>query len=203
MKLEWSKWWKTGFLIETVCAEHTLAAGKRSDWHRSRIARAGRRERCRKIHTHEARGGGVVIIANVASLDRFQAQPIWEIPAKWEFAGSLDRDRWNQVFAKGTDPRIDSYSGFFDNGHRKATGLGEFLTARGVKTVYILGLATDYCIKYTALDACGLGFATFVIEDGCRGVNLQPQDAEQALTQMEQAGVTRINSDDVVCQQFG
>ena len=121
----------------------------------------------------------------------------------WEFAGSLDRDRWNQVFAKGTDPRIDSYSGFFDNGHRKATGLGEFLTARGVKTVYILGLATDYCIKYTALDACGLGFATFVIEDGCRGVNLQPQDAEQALTQMEQAGVTRINSDDVVCQQFG
>jgi len=47
--------------MEMVCAEHTLAAGKRSDWPRSRIARAGRRERCRKIHTHEARGGGVVI----------------------------------------------------------------------------------------------------------------------------------------------
>ena len=80
VKLEWSKWWKTGFLIETVCAEHTLAAGKRSDWHRSRIARAGRRERCRKIHTDEARGGGVLIIANIASRDRSQVQPIWEIP---------------------------------------------------------------------------------------------------------------------------
>ena len=68
--------------MEMVCAEHTLASGKRSDWPRSRIARAGRREKCRKVHTHLARGGGIVTIAKVASLDRFQNQPIWEIPVK-------------------------------------------------------------------------------------------------------------------------
>ena len=115
----------------------------------------------------------------------------------WSFASSLDRNGWSQVFDKGTDPKIDSYSGFFDNGRRKATGLGDFLTEHGIRAVYIAGLATDYCIKYTALDACGLGFETYVIEDGCRGVNLQPQDSEQALLEMEQAGVKRITSDDV------
>src|SRR4051812_1540671 len=73
---------------------------------------------------------------------------------------SLDTSRIARVFQKGTDPAIDSYSGFFDNGHRKSTGLGDFLRDQGVKRVYVCGLATDYCVEFTALDAKQLGFDT-------------------------------------------
>ncbi len=69
------------------------------------------------------------------------------------FVPGLKTDRIARVFKKGTDPLIDSYSGFFDNGHRKATGLGEYLKRAGVTDVYVCGLATDYCVKFTALDA--------------------------------------------------
>lgn len=113
------------------------------------------------------------------------------------FVRELDRSRIDRIFAKGTDPAIDSYSGFFDNGHRKATGLGDFLREKGVDTVYIMGLATDYCVKYTALDARKLGFKTYLIADGCRGVNLQAGDDERAVAEMQMAGVEIINSSDL------
>jgi len=103
----------------------------------------------------------------------------------------------DQIFTKGTDPAVDSYSGFFDNGHRRSTGLGDFLKNRGVTDVYILGLATDYCVKFTALDARTLGFNTFLIEDGCRGVELEPGDVERAIQEMQAAGVTITNSREV------
>ena len=77
-----------------------------------------------------------------------------------ELAATLDRERIAKVFPKGTDAGIDSYSGLFDNGHRKSTGLGEWLKARGVTEVFVCGLATDYCVKFTALDAARLGFPT-------------------------------------------
>ncbi len=93
------------------------------------------------------------------------------------------------VFQKGTDPRIDSYSGFFDNGHRKATGLGDFLRTRGVTRVWVLGLATDYCVKWTALDARQLGLEVHLVEDGCRGVGLGPDDVANALADLREAGV--------------
>src|SRR5262249_20450868 len=104
-----------------------------------------------------------------------------------ELAATLDTARIARVFPKGTDPAIDSYSGFFDNGHRKATGLGEHLRERGVTDVYVLGLATDYCVKATALDAVGLGFKTHLIADGCRGVNLKAGDVDRALAEMAAA----------------
>jgi nicotinamidase/pyrazinamidase len=96
------------------------------------------------------------------------------------------------IFRKGEDPKLDSYSGFFDNGHRKATGLGDFLKNRGVASVYLCGLATDYCVKHTALDAVSLGFETFFIENACRGVNLQPGDVERAIEEMRAMGVRVI-----------
>lgn len=101
------------------------------------------------------------------------------------------------VFAKGTDPEIDSYSGFFDNGQRKSTGLSDFLRARGASELYVLGLATDYCVKATALDAQRLGFRTWVVEDGCRAVNLQPQDEALAKQALRAAGVTLCQSSEV------
>jgi nicotinamidase/pyrazinamidase len=65
---------------------------------------------------------------------------------------ALDTARITRTFPKGTDPRIDSYSGFYDNGRRKATGLDAYLHVEGVERVYVLGLATDYCVKWTAFD---------------------------------------------------
>lgn len=107
-----------------------------------------------------------------------------------DFVPGLDRNRWAAVFQKGTDPEIDSYSGLFDNGKRRATGLGDFLKERGVDQVYILGLATDYCVEFTALDAAALGFQTTLIEDASRGVDLHPGDVQKAIHEMRQAGVT-------------
>ena len=106
-----------------------------------------------------------------------------------EFVPGLETHWVAKVFQKGTDPQIDSYSGFFDNGHRKATGLDEFLKQSRVTKVFIAGLATYYCVKFTALDAVNLGFKTHLIADACRGVNLQPNDVSSAIQEMERAGV--------------
>ncbi|PSR11404.1 MAG: bifunctional nicotinamidase/pyrazinamidase [Bacteroidetes bacterium] len=115
-----------------------------------------------------------------------------------EFVAELHTDAITQVFRKGTDPNIDSYSGFFDNGHRRATGLGDWLTARGITEVFIMGLATDYCVKFTALDARQLGFKTYLILDGCRGVNLQEGDTDRAVAAMRDHGVTVITADQLL-----
>lgn len=114
-----------------------------------------------------------------------------------ELVGQFDTLRVRQIFHKGTDPRIDSYSGFYDNAHRKATGLSDLLLAGGVKRVYLMGLATDYCVKYSALDARALGFETFVVEDGCRGVNVRPEDSQRAIEEMKRVGVNVVRSDDI------
>lgn len=106
-----------------------------------------------------------------------------------EFADSLNIERITKVFRKGTHPQIDSYSGLHDNGHRKATGLGDWLREQGVRDVTVCGLATDYCVKFTALDALAEGFAVTLHVPACRGVNLNPGDVDHAITEMEQAGI--------------
>jgi nicotinamidase/pyrazinamidase len=145
---------------------------------------------------HEGRKPGDVI--DLDGLD----QVMWPVHCVQESSGAefhpeLDFDRVDKVFRKGTDPRIDSYSGFFDNGHRKATGLGEYLKRKGVDQVYVLGLATDYCVKFTALDAVQEGFDTYLIEDGCRAVELEPGDAERAIEELRRHGVTMVESGQV------
>lgn len=106
-----------------------------------------------------------------------------------DFAPGLSRDLWEHVTRKGTDPGTDSYSGFFDNGHRQATGLENFLRMRGVEELWLAGLATDYCVKYTALDARAAGFRVHLVQDACRGVELRPGDTAHALEEMRTAGV--------------
>ena len=105
------------------------------------------------------------------------------------FAESLDVARIEKVFRKGTRAEIDSYSGFHDNGRRHSTGMADWLRGRGVNGVTICGLATDYCVKFTALDAIPEGFHTTLALDACRGVNLQPGDVERAIQEMKQRGV--------------
>ena len=114
-----------------------------------------------------------------------------------EFAAELRADLIHTVFCKGCDPRVDSYSGFYDNGHRHATGLGDDLRARKIKEIAVLGLATDYCVKLTVLDALREGFATSVVEDGCRAVELEAGDGAKALREMHEAGAKIVQSVDL------
>ncbi len=111
-----------------------------------------------------------------------------------ELHDRLDRNLITEVFRKGTDPAIDSYSGFYDNGHRKSTGLGDWLKAHDIDELHILGLATDYCVKFTALDALTLGFKVNVVAEGCRGVNINADDSEKAIAEMRAAGASIIES---------
>ena len=115
-----------------------------------------------------------------------------------ELAPRLQRERIAKIFPKGTDAGIDSYSGLFDNGHRKSTGLGEWLKGKGVTEVFVCGLATDYCVKFTALDAAQFGFITHFIEDASRGVNLQPNDVRNAIVEMNRAGIATVQSSDLL-----
>ena len=110
------------------------------------------------------------------------------------FAPELETGRFQRVFRKGTNPQIDSYSGFYDNGHRKATGLAEFLRKRGVTEVVVAGVATDYCVKFTVLDAIEEGFAVTVVTDGCRGVEMAEGDVKRALRAMRDAGANLVTS---------
>ena len=114
-----------------------------------------------------------------------------------QFASSFDTSSIARVFHKGTERNIDSYSTFFDNAHRRHTGLAYYLEKRGIDDVYLMGLALDYCVKYSALDARHLGLNTFVIIDGCRGIELEPGDVDRALEEMKQAGATILKSGDV------
>lgn len=114
-----------------------------------------------------------------------------------EFSEQIDTHKINRVFVKGTDPKVDSYSGFFDNGRKNSTGMDEYLKNEGFQRLYVVGLATDFCVKFTVLDALSLGFEVVVIEDGCKGVNLQAEDHEKALREMEDAGATVLKSSDL------
>lgn len=118
-----------------------------------------------------------------------------------EFHPSLDTSRVARVFQKGADPAVDSYSGFFDNGHRHSTGLAEYLKEHGVDEVYVCGLATDYCVKATALDAVDFGFKTFLIEDASRGVDVQAGDTQRAVDEMRERGVIVTTCRDVLAQE--
>ncbi|MDF1741435.1 MAG: bifunctional nicotinamidase/pyrazinamidase [Verrucomicrobiales bacterium] len=106
------------------------------------------------------------------------------------FAPTLNTAGIDRVFPKGTDASIDSYSGFYDNGKRASTGLGDWLREKGVTAITVLGVATDYCVKFTVLDALTEGFAVTLHVPGCRGVNLQEGDCERAIREMSGAGAT-------------
>ncbi len=106
-----------------------------------------------------------------------------------EFSAELNHEAIQRVIRKGTDPLIDSYSGFFDNARRKGTELELYLRSQHVDEVHLVGLATDYCVKFTALDAVDLGFRTALLTEGIRGVELNQGDCQQAIDEMRSRGV--------------
>jgi len=159
------------------------------DWHPSN-------HKCFASNHKEKKTGDIVEIDGLM-------QTLWPVHCVQgsfgaQFHQSLDTKKIESVFQKGTDPDIDSYSGFFDNYHRKSTGLGDYLKKKGVHEVYIVGLATDYCVKFTALDAQQSGFKTIVIVDACKGVELKKNDSYRAIEEMKKAGVKVIRSDKIL-----
>ncbi len=113
------------------------------------------------------------------------------------FSPGLDTRRVERVFPKGTDARVDSYSGLFDNGRRSSTGLAEWLKEKGAQELWVCGLATDFCVKFTALDAVAEGFRVNLITDACRGIDLPAGNIAAALAEMQAAGVRLVTSQDL------
>ena len=113
------------------------------------------------------------------------------------FQRDLDIPHAALVVRKGFRAEIDSYSAFFENDHRTVTGLAGYLRERGLNRVYLLGLATDFCVQFSALDAREQGFETHQIEDACRAIDLGGSLA-QAMAAMDKAGVGIIQSDELL-----
>ena len=101
------------------------------------------------------------------------------------------------ILRKGFHKHVDSYSAFEEADRKTATGLAGYLRQRGIRTVFVTGLATDFCVAWTALDAKRLGFETYVIEDACRGIDINGSVAA-AWKQMQAKGVKRIQSSDLL-----
>ncbi|QDV44470.1 nicotinamidase/pyrazinamidase [Stieleria neptunia] len=114
-----------------------------------------------------------------------------------EFVASLAQDGIDHVVRKGTQRQIDSYSAFYDNGHLHATGLADDLRRHDIQHVFVMGLATDYCVRATVLDAINDGFRVTLVVDGCRGVEMNPGDVEHALKEMQDAGAELARSDEL------
>ena len=108
------------------------------------------------------------------------------------FHQQLATKRAELVIRKGFRPEIDSYSAFYENDRRTPTGLAGYLRERGLQRIFLAGLATDFCVYYSALDACRLGFTTVVIEAGCRAIDLAGS-LDAAWAGMAAAGVQRVN----------
>ncbi len=140
--------------------------------------------------------GDVVMLAEVT-------QVLWPVHCVQQSKGAEFHpqflvDKVTQVFFKGVDTHIDSYSAFFDNAHLRSTGLTEYLRAANIEDVYIMGLATDYCVKFSALDAIDQGFNVYVIADACRGVELKSGDVARSFAAMQAAGVKLIQSQTIL-----
>jgi len=110
-----------------------------------------------------------------------------------QFHPDLDTRGFHLILRKGFRPDLDSYSAFFENDRSTPTGLAGYLTGLGVRQVYLAGLATDYCVHYSAMDALRLGFGVYVIEDACRGIDAPPGSLRERLQEMRRAGA-RLSS---------
>ena len=112
------------------------------------------------------------------------------------FAPGLDIGHSQLIIRKGCHPDVDSYSAFMEADRKTRTGLQGYLKERGISRVFVTGLATDFCVAWTALDARKVGFETTVIEDACRGIDLNGSVAA-AWAEMVQSGVRRIQSSEI------
>ena len=115
-----------------------------------------------------------------------------------DFHPDLDDRSFDLILRKGTSPSLDSYSAFFENDRATSTGLEHYLKGLGVKELFICGLATDYCVFYSAIDSINTGFNTSLIIDATKGVDVPQGNVEKAVSEMELAGVRMIDSRELV-----
>jgi nicotinate phosphoribosyltransferase len=111
-----------------------------------------------------------------------------------KFLDNLDTEKFSQVFKKGMDPDVDCFSGFFDCAGGMATEMDAFLRANGVEHIFIAGLATNYCVKETALDGVKLGYKVTLVEDACRGIDRVGLRVKTAIEQMKNGGIAFVAS---------
>ena len=116
-----------------------------------------------------------------------------------EFHPALDTRRGVLIVRKGHDPKIDSYSALYENDHHTRTGLAGYLRERNLRRLFLTGLATDFCVQYSALDARREGFEVYVVEDAVRGIDLQGS-LERAWARMREVGVHRIREADLAAR---
>jgi len=112
-----------------------------------------------------------------------------------EFSTELEHHRIEAIFRKGTDPTIDSYSGFYDNGRLKSTGMADYLRGKGITEVHLAGLAADYCVYYSAKDALQEGFKVYYLEDAVRAIN--QEGFEKAKADLLEHGAHIIRSQEI------
>jgi nicotinamidase/pyrazinamidase len=108
------------------------------------------------------------------------------------FHSQLETERAELVIRKGFRTEVDSYSAFYENDRHTPTGLAGYLRERGLRRIFLVGLATDYCVYYSAVDARRLGFETIVIESGCRAIDLAGS-LDAAWAGMAETGVQRVS----------
>lgn len=114
-----------------------------------------------------------------------------------EFHPDLDIPTAQMIIRKGFHSHIDSYSAFMEADHKTTTGLAGYLKERGIDTVYIVGIATDFCVAWTAMDAARLGFKTFVISDATKAIDLQGS-LQHAWQEMLAVGVKRVVANQIL-----
>lgn len=110
-----------------------------------------------------------------------------------EFHADLDRSKVTHIVQKGKNPEVDSYSGFQDNNHFVKTDLNDYLKYHDIKLVEIVGLALDYCVKYTCLDAVENGFITCLHFKGTKAVNVKPENGKDTIYQLIENGVSILS----------
>ena len=109
-----------------------------------------------------------------------------------DFHPDLLTESCNMIIRKGTSSEMDSYSAFYENDHTTPTGLAGYLEAQKISSIVLCGLATDYCIYYSAIDAVNHGFSVYILKDGVRGVNIPEGSVESAISDMKRQGVIFI-----------
>jgi len=132
-----------------------------------------------------------------------QAQGLWPdhcVQGGWgaDFHAELDLKPAQLIVRKGFRKGLDSYSAFFENDRKTSTGLEGWIRRLGIETVIIGGLATDYCVFFSAMDSKKLGFDTIIVEDGVRGVGLPAGSVEKAVTEMKASGISFAVSADLL-----
>jgi nicotinamidase/pyrazinamidase len=148
--------------------------------------------------------GDIIDIAGQAGL----AQGLWPehcVQGEWgaDFHAELNLKPVHLIVRKGYRRGLDSYSAFFENDRKTATGLEGWIKGLGIKNILIGGLATDYCVFFSAMDAKNLGFDTIIVSDAVRGVGLPPGSVEKAVAQMKAAGIIFKTSEELSGSMFG